>query len=141
MCKRNLEVANHLFLHCLVASVLWQRLFRLCDVQWVALRECMHMLLIRFDGSGSTKKTKTMWIGIVFAIFWVIWMERKARIFEGKEVSVEPLWDKAEYLASFWAFVSPPFKGVPLFLISRDWAAVLGICISSFQRSPFVFDL
>ena len=78
MCKRNLEVADHFFLHCPVATVLWQRLFKLCDVQWVAPRECMHMLLIRFDGFGSTKKAKTMWLGIVFAILWVIWLERNA---------------------------------------------------------------
>ncbi|GMP80934.1 hypothetical protein CsSME_00035842 [Camellia sinensis var. sinensis] len=118
-CKRNLEVADHLFLHFPMACVLWQRLFSLCDDQWVAPWDCIQMLLIRFIGFRKTKRAKTMWTNIFFVIFWAIWLERNARIFDGKETSVKALWDRAEYLASFWAFVSPPFKGVPLFLISR----------------------
>ncbi|THG09065.1 hypothetical protein TEA_017055 [Camellia sinensis var. sinensis] len=41
-----------------------------------------------------------------------------------RESDAESLWDRTGYLASFWAFASPPFKGVPFFLISRDWAAM-----------------
>lgn len=124
MCKRNSESADHLFLPCLVAFVFWQRLFGLRDDQWVAPQECIHMLLVRFEGFGGNKRAKTMWSCVVFAVFWSIWLERNARIFDGKELDVKALWERAEYLASFWAYVSRLFKGVTFFLISRNWVAV-----------------
>ncbi|KAF5961163.1 hypothetical protein HYC85_002372 [Camellia sinensis] len=92
--EQDSEVADHLFLPCPIAFVLWQCLFGLCDDQWVALRDCIEILLVRFKGFGDTKRAKTLWSSIVFAIFWPIWLERNARLFDGKESNVEALWDR-----------------------------------------------
>ena len=124
MCKRSSESTDHVFLHCSVAIQLWQRLFGVCDVKWGAPRDCTHMLLVKFDGFGGSKRAKSLWSCIVCAIFKIIWLERNARIFDRKEADANSLRDRAGFLASFWAFVSPPFRGIHLFLISRDWAAV-----------------
>lgn len=78
------------------------------------------MLLVKLEGFGGFKRAKTLRSCIVCAMFWTFWLERNSRIFDGKEASVDSLWDRTRFLASFWAFVSPPFKGVPLFLISTD---------------------
>lgn len=121
MCKRNLEWADHLFLHCPVALLLCQCLFSLCDNQWVASRECTHMLLVRFEGFGGNKRAKTLLSCIVLNIFWFIWPKRNAWIFDRNESDSESLWDKADIWLCF-GLLSPPFK-VTFFLISRDWAA------------------
>ncbi|CAL5357544.1 unnamed protein product [Camellia sinensis] len=68
MCKRSSESADHLFLHCSVAIQLWQYLFGLCDVKWVAPRDCTHMLLVKFDRFGGSKRAKILWSCITYEI-------------------------------------------------------------------------
>lgn len=60
----------------------------------------------------------------MLALFWVLWLERNAKIFEGKEIGLDAIWDRPYFLASFWTSNSRPFLGIPLFFIKSDWKAV-----------------
>lgn len=123
MCKESEEQLNHLFLHCPVVLRLWHRLFCLVEVLWVAPGTSFQILLIDFRGFGGKKRAKVLWMCAVYSIFWVIQFERNARIFEDKFGDLDSLLEKVCSLASFWALVAPPLRGIPLFLISRDWMA------------------
>ena len=41
------------------------------------------------------------------------------RVFEDKFDDVDYLWNEVCYLSSVWTLVFPPFKGIPLLMISR----------------------
>ncbi|KAK9265809.1 hypothetical protein L1049_021421 [Liquidambar formosana] len=51
----------------------------------------------------------------------VVWLERNARIFEGKIFSLEAIWDVVVYSAFLWVLVTDGFEGVPLDVITGDW--------------------
>lgn len=108
MYRRYEESMNHLFLHCPVALNLWRGLFCLSGSLWMASDACTHMLLADFRGFGGNKKAKTSWHCVVYAIFWIIWLERNLWIFEDGVAEVDSLREKAYHLASFWENVSPP---------------------------------
>ena len=46
---------------------------------------------------------------MIIASPWVICWERNQRIFEGKEMIFEDLFENAKYLASTWASTDPSF--------------------------------
>ena len=88
MCKRNDESLDHLF-----CIVLWLRLYGIeffgwwtC---WVALTSFSQMLLIDFTGFDSKKKKQKFYSLSLSHLFWLIWVERNARVsrksFEGIE--------------------------------------------------------
>ena len=82
------------------------------------------MLLFDFQVFGRSKRAKVLWSCVVFAIFWVIWLERNGRVFEGVSRDIDFLWERVRYLESFWASASLVFRGIPLFMLAADWVSV-----------------
>ena len=82
------------------------------------------MLSSNFNGFGSSKRGIVLWQNACIALMWVGWWERNTRIFEDKARNSEYLWDSICFLASFWAFFSKVFKGIPLNMLQLDWLAV-----------------
>ena len=54
----------------------------------MAPRGSAQMLLIAFHDLGRLKRTEVLWSSVVFATFWVLWLERNARVFEDKSRDV-----------------------------------------------------
>ena len=79
---------------------------------------------IDFWGFGRNRKAAILWRCAFLALFWVIWIERNARIFEDKESSLSFLWDRVHFLGAFWAHSAKEFRDIPLFLLKADWRAV-----------------
>ena len=126
MCKSNGENANHLFLHCQVASFLWQKLFREAGLLWeYPTQTSVLFSQIRF-GFGKGKKAKVLWGCGVLAVFWVLWLERNRRIFEDYEgLGVGFLWEKVRFWAALWVSTSEAFKDYSFSCILRDWRAAV----------------
>lgn len=98
--------------------------------EWWRLVGCSGFMLLnaldRIQGFWlqiCNKKASFLWDCVSCAIFWVSWLERNTRIFLEKS-EVDSLWEKFRHLAYFWVLIFPPFEGIPLFLISRDWTMV-----------------
>lgn len=109
MCRQEAESEDYLSLHCPLAGVLWQRLFQISGEMWVCLGSSTRMFEIGSVGFGRDKTGPILWSCTMMALFWVIWLERNARIFYEKEECVDGLWDRVYFLASFWASVSRAF--------------------------------
>ena len=65
-----------------------------------------------------------IWKCVFLVVFWVLWIERNSRIFDGRASSTAELWDKVHFLASFWAHSSKEFRDIPLFVVKLDWRDV-----------------
>ena len=82
------------------------------------------MMTINYKGFGKSKRDIVLWQIACIALIWVVWWERNGRIFEDKTRNLENLWDTIHFLASFWAFGSIVFNGIPLNVLQLDWLAV-----------------
>ena len=93
-------------------------------MDWVPSRSISDMMTINYKGFGKSKRGIVLWQTACIALIWVVWQQRNARIFEDKVRNSENLWDSIHFLASFWAFCSMVFKGIPLNVLQLDWLAV-----------------
>ena len=96
-------------------------LFSVEGLKWVAPWSVGSFLLEDFKAFGGGKKAMTLWYYGIFAILWVIWIERNRMIFGEAKEDDNFLWDKAYYLASLWASISEDFRDNSLFFIVLDW--------------------
>lgn len=92
------ETTDHLFLHCSVALMLWQKIFSFGGEAWVMLGCVRSFFDIQFRGMGRGKKARTLWNCAFMAVFWVVWLERNGRIFNDKKSSLVELWNKVHFL-------------------------------------------
>ena len=61
---------------------LWHKLFRAANLEWVPPRRIEDIFIISFEGLGKSIKGKTLWDIACLTVFWIVWQERNARIFE-----------------------------------------------------------
>ena len=124
LCMKHGESTNHLFLHCSLTMGLWHRLFQIAKMDRLPSRSILDMMTINYKGFGKSKRGIVLWQTTCIALIWVVRWERNARIFEDKARNSKILWDTIHFLASFWAFCSTVFKGIPLNMMQLDWLAV-----------------
>lgn len=111
MCKGVEESIDYLFLHCPLVIGLWQKPFQHANECWVALASAISMFETHFHEFGLGDKAVTLWNCARLLVFWAVWLERNAGIFEGKDFSMLELWDHIYLLVSFWASSSKEFAG------------------------------
>lgn len=82
MCGSDLESRFFFFLHCLVASSLWNMLFGIFGEESLGFPLGLYQfILIKFRGFGSRKGVKIMWKCYIYAVLlYIRWLERFARI-------------------------------------------------------------
>ena len=90
MCKCNSESVDHLFLHCPVASELWDMVFGLFEVCWV-----MPMFVVGvfacWQGRSSRHHNGDIWKVVPLCLIGCIWKERNSKCFEDIERSMPNL--------------------------------------------------
>jgi hypothetical protein len=90
MCKAGGESVNHLFIHCPVASDLWNMFFHLFGVLWVMPKGVVD-LLSGWNGPSGRSEVGKIWKMLPHCIMWCLWCERNARSFKGEETSIPAL--------------------------------------------------
>ena len=68
MCKAEEETRDHLLLHCLKASTLWQLVCALFHIQWV-MHSSMRGVLLSWNGVLVGKERKRLGKLLLFAFF------------------------------------------------------------------------
>ena len=84
MCKCNSESVNHLFLHCPVASEVWDMVFGLFGVSWV-MPLFVVGLFACWQGHFGRLRNGVIWKIVPPCLMWCIWKERNNRCFEDSE--------------------------------------------------------
>ncbi|KAL5767736.1 hypothetical protein ACOSP7_014332 [Xanthoceras sorbifolium] len=93
--------------------------------KWAASWSVDSFFLEDLKASGGGKKATVLGYCGIFAILWVIWLERNRRIFEEAKEEDRFLSDKAYYLASIRASISEEFRDYSLFCIMLDWKDIV----------------
>ena len=75
MCKCNSESVNHLFLHCPVASELWDMVFGLFGVNWVMPLSVVGLFAC-WQGHFGRLRNGVIWKIVPSCLMWCIWKER-----------------------------------------------------------------
>ena len=84
LCAYEEENANHIFIHCTMARVLWDLVLGLFGVQW-AFPKTVKEVLFSWRGAFVGKKKKKLWNFIPLFIFWTVWKEMNKLAFRGGE--------------------------------------------------------
>ena len=87
MCKSNCESVDHLFLHCPVASELWDMVFGLFGVYWVMPMSAVGLLAC-WQGRFGHHHNGDIWMVVPHCLLWCIWKERNNRCFEDSKRSL-----------------------------------------------------
>ena len=81
MCKCNSESVNNLFLHCPVASELWDMVFGLFGVNWVMPLSVVGLFAC-WQGHFGRLRNGVIWKVVPPCLMWCIWKEMNNRCFE-----------------------------------------------------------
>uniref|UniRef100_A0A7N2MU36 Ultraviolet-B receptor UVR8 n=1 Tax=Quercus lobata TaxID=97700 RepID=A0A7N2MU36_QUELO len=90
MCKRSSESVDHLFLHCPVASELWDMVFGLFGVCWI-MPSSVVGLFACWQGHFGHLRNGVIWKVVPLCLMWCIWKERNSRCFEDSERAMPDL--------------------------------------------------
>ena len=85
MCKCSSESVNHLFLHCPVASEVWDMVFGLFGVSWV-MPSSVVVLFACWQSHFGRLRNGVIWKIVPPCLMWCIWKERNNRCFEDSNV-------------------------------------------------------
>ena len=87
MCKCSSESVSHLFLHCSVATEIWDMVFGLFGVSWV-MPSSVVGLLACWQGHFGRLRNGVIWKIVPPCLMWCIWKERNNRCFEDSERAI-----------------------------------------------------
>ena len=104
LCKEEEETNDRLFLFCNKASMLWNLIFSLFDVQWV-LHSTVRGNLLGWNGAFVGKRRAKAWRDGPLCLMWTLWKERNGRAFNDVEWADQTI--KYSFLYNFvnWARV------------------------------------
>ncbi|KAG5584231.1 hypothetical protein H5410_044665 [Solanum commersonii] len=95
------EVNGHLFLHCKIATDLWNMFVCILGVNWTMPRTTFEVLT-HWQGIGKRGSKEDWWKNIPACIWWTLWKERNGRCYEGKVSSPQEIKMRCLSLLYFW---------------------------------------
>ena len=101
MCRCNGESVDHLLIHCSMAGVLWNFVFRSFGIQWVLAKQVVDLLGGWWNMLGN--HTSEIWNLVPLCLMWTLWRECNRRTFEDVEKSASQLLDCFASLLFEWS--------------------------------------
>ncbi|CAN1772223.1 hypothetical protein LINPERHAP1_LOCUS12131 [Linum perenne] len=101
MCRADLESVSHLFLSCPFACYIWVALSSKLAI-WGPFSMDIQEFIRSWQAGNYSRRTRVFAEMLMHAIFWVIWLERNARIFRDRERSPRHLVWKVAFSVGRW---------------------------------------
>ncbi|XP_039039585.1 uncharacterized protein LOC120177542 [Hibiscus syriacus] len=103
-CKIHEETVQHLFISCIVAWKLWNKIASFWDISFVLPQDPPALL----SSWGELRGNSTIWKFIPGVIFWSIWKARNAIVFEGSNLDSMFLFFTVRFRLSKWFLAKFP---------------------------------
>ncbi|XP_021974532.1 uncharacterized protein LOC110869599 [Helianthus annuus] len=101
LCGERDEDADHLFIFCYAAAVLWHKVSNWCKVQQIFAHSIKD--LFEFYKSAHLDEPKRVYLqSIILATCWAIWKARNEKIFKGKHVNIEGTFGEMQTMTFLW---------------------------------------
>ncbi|KAL5726366.1 hypothetical protein ACHQM5_009414 [Ranunculus cassubicifolius] len=120
-CLNSLETSHHLFIQCPEVRDIWEYFWGSMGMHW----NCngVEEILWHEGNEDLSEKGKAYWEVVNHAIFWVIWLERNRRLFEGEEM---PNWKLVSKIKHFiWSWCLEEIKDVRLEILMFQFARLV----------------
>lgn len=111
---------SHVFFFCSYTISLWARALGELGLVWVVPRSTRDLIALDL-GRLLENKGRILWTVVVHCICWSVWLERKRRIFEDIEESIDECWDKIKIRTFTWTWKSLEFRNLSISDMLRDW--------------------
>ena len=72
LCRKDDESIDHLFMHCEIATKLWNQLFYEAGFSWVVQDKCSALFMEDMTGFGSNNMAHALWNSMILALIWSI---------------------------------------------------------------------
>ncbi|XP_076905355.1 uncharacterized protein LOC143561096 [Bidens hawaiensis] len=100
-CLAASESVDHIFASCYVASVVWQRIGRWCNIQTFHIKY-IQGLFVAVKQVPEMEHKRKMVYSIVMAAIWCLWETQNKFIFENKPVKIDKVLGDIKYLSFLW---------------------------------------
>ncbi|MFS7989024.1 putative reverse transcriptase zinc-binding domain-containing protein [Helianthus anomalus] len=101
LCGEREEDADHLFIGCYVAAVLWQKVSSWCNIQQIYAHSMKDLL--SFYKTAQLDEHKRSYVQtIILATCWGIWKARNDGIFKGKHVNIDGIFGEMQATTFLW---------------------------------------
>ena len=100
LCNFEVEIVDHILIHCAKLWVLWHLLFSLFGVSWVlscSVKGNSSWVTLVFVG----KTRKKAWLAAPLCIFWIVWKEMNLLAFDSGELLIQRL--KIFFVCNLWS--------------------------------------
>ena len=97
------ETIDHLLVHCKKVRMLWDIFLLIVETSWVFPGSIIQTLLT-WQGALVGKKSKNIWLGAPFCLFWTLWTEMNRVAFENGVSSAQRI--KVTFLSNLWSWAN-----------------------------------
>ncbi|XP_026410448.1 uncharacterized protein LOC113305647 [Papaver somniferum] len=108
-CDEEEESAARLFLNCSWASYVWNMFLSSLQIPWASTNDIKNLLLSWRVGGVSQRK-KFFWQILLFAIIWMLWLERNSRVHGGRSKSKDELVKAVKSNICMWSMDTNIFR-------------------------------
>lgn len=126
-CDQMVETNENLFIHCSYVFEVWSYFLNSFSIKWV-LSDNVKSNLWEW-GDKKVKKSKNMirkiWSLLPFTIWWCIWKERNAGLYNNLVKDVNQVIADIKCLLFNWGLASDMFSGFTLSNLNCNWDVVV----------------
>ncbi|OVA09441.1 Reverse transcriptase zinc-binding domain [Macleaya cordata] len=120
LCGAETESDNHILMHCQLSFQIWLSFLEGFRMEWV-MPGTILQLLSCWEKRWNNIKENFVWKVMPFAIGWILWNERNARIFDNKIRGKEALIVEIKSCIFLWGTARGVFKGIFFDELVTSW--------------------
>lgn len=126
LCLHDVKSIDHFFIHCHYASEIWARLLKEIGLSWI-IPNRVDWLLASWGVGKVSKKGNTICKLVCPTVYWLIWLERNKRVFEGCLKPAINVACRIQEVACFGGFGHNHLGEFSVMSTVRDWGRIFQV--------------
>ncbi|KAJ0581748.1 putative reverse transcriptase zinc-binding domain-containing protein [Helianthus annuus] len=122
MCSTEVETADHMFIVCFIASMVWNGVSNWCKIPYIFAFSIQDLLSV-YKGLSVSERKKDAVQGIIMIACWSLWRARNNVKFSNDPVRIEGIISEIKALSFLWFSNRSKHKGVAW----KDWCSFVNM--------------